>query len=79
MSLLEADPYLQFVPSHLAAAAIALSRHTLREEAWPHELELSSGYSLQDLKLCISCLQKTFKNAPNLPQQAIQEKYKSTK
>ncbi|OXU29124.1 hypothetical protein TSAR_013877 [Trichomalopsis sarcophagae] len=79
LSLLEADPYLQYLPSHLAASAIALARHTLREEVWPHELELSSGYSLQDLKECINHLQRTFKNAPNLPQQAIQEKYKSNK
>lgn len=79
MSLLEADPYLQFLPSQLAASAVALARHTLREEVWPHELELSSGYSLQDLKGCISHLHKTFKSAPSLPQQAIQEKYKSNK
>lgn len=79
LSLLEADPYLQFVPSTLAASAIALARHTLQEEVWPHELELSSGYSLQDLKVCISCLGKTFCNANNIKQQAIQEKYKSSK
>ncbi|XP_011501243.1 PREDICTED: cyclin-A1 [Ceratosolen solmsi marchali] len=79
LSLLEADPYLQYLPSHLAASAIALARHTLREEVWPHEFELSSGYSFQDLKVCITCLHKSFKNAPNLSQQAIQEKYKTKK
>ncbi|KAJ8675671.1 hypothetical protein QAD02_011457 [Eretmocerus hayati] len=79
LSLLEADPYLQFLPSHLAASAVALARHTFQEEPWPHELELSTGYNLQDLKQCIFCLLKSFKNAPNLPQQAIQEKYKSNK
>ncbi|XP_034944617.1 G2/mitotic-specific cyclin-A [Chelonus insularis] len=79
LSLLEADDYLQFLPSHLAAAAVAVARHTLQEEAWPHELELSTGYSFQDLKECIRCLCETFANAPTLPQQAIQEKYKSRK
>ncbi|XP_017881629.1 cyclin-A2 [Ceratina calcarata] len=79
LSMLEGDPYLQFVPSHLAASAIALARHTLLEEMWPHELELSTGYSLINLKECILCLHKTFCNALNIQQQAIQEKYKSSK
>ncbi|XP_017757033.1 PREDICTED: cyclin-A2 [Eufriesea mexicana] len=79
LSLLEGDPYLQFLPSHLAASAIALARHTLLEEMWPHELELSTGYSLKDLKECIMCLNKTFCNALNIQQQAIQERYKSSK
>lgn len=79
LSLLEADPYLHFLPSILAASSVALARHTLNEEVWPHELELSSGYSLQDLKACIICLQRTFNNANNIQQQAIQEKYKSSK
>ncbi|KAK0158871.1 hypothetical protein PV328_009814 [Microctonus aethiopoides] len=79
LSMLEADPYLQYLPSHLAAAAVAVARHTLQEEAWPHELELSTGYSIRDLRKCIGYLTETFSNAPNLPQQAIQEKYKSTK
>ncbi|KAG9436706.1 cyclin-A2 [Apis mellifera carnica] len=79
LSMLEGDPYLQFLPSHLAASAIALARHTLLEEMWPHELELSTAYSLKDLKECILCLNKTFYNALNIRQQAIQEKYKSSK
>ncbi|CAK9825104.1 G2/mitotic-specific cyclin-A [Anthophora retusa] len=79
LSMLEGDPYLQFLPSHLAASAIAFARHTLLEEIWPHELELSTGYSLKDLKKCILCLNKTFCNALNIQQQAIQEKYKSSK
>lgn len=79
LSMLEGDPYLQFLPSHLAASAIALARYTLLEEMWPHELELSTGYRLKDLKECIICLNKTFCNALNIQQQAIQEKYKSSK
>lgn len=79
LSLLEADPYLQYLPSHLTASAIALARHTLQEETWPHELELSTGYSLHELKECITYLNRTFHNAANIQQQAIQEKYKSSK
>lgn len=79
LSMLEADPYLQYLPSHLAASAVALARHTLQEETWPHELELSTGYNLKTLKECISHLNRTFSNAPNIQQQAIQEKYRNTK
>ncbi|XP_072747433.1 cyclin-A1 isoform X1 [Anoplolepis gracilipes] len=79
LSMLEADPYLQYLPSHLAASAVALARHTLQEEIWPHELELSTGYDLKTLKECITYLSKTFCNAPNIPQVAIQEKYRSNK
>ena len=79
LSMLEADPYLHFLPSHLAASAVALAQHTLNDEVWPHELELSSGYSLKELKTCIICLERTFNNAMSNPQQAIQEKYKNNK
>lgn len=79
LSMLEADPYLQYLPSQLAASAVALARHTLLEEIWPHELELSTGYDLKTLKECISYLSKTFRNASNIPQVAIQEKYKNSK
>ncbi|EFN67786.1 Cyclin-A1 [Camponotus floridanus] len=79
LSMLEADPYLQYLPSHLAASAVALARHTLQEEIWPHELELSTGYDLKTLKECITHLNKTFYNVPNIPQVAIQEKYRSSK
>lgn len=79
LSMLEADPYLHFLPSLLAASAVALAQHTLSEKVWPHELELSSGYNMQDLKSCIICLERTFHNAMNIQQQAIQEKFKSSK
>ncbi|XP_012219693.1 cyclin-A1 [Linepithema humile] len=79
LSMLEADPYLQYMPSHLAASAVALARHTLQEEIWPHELQLSTGYDLKTLKECISHLSRTFSNAPNIQQQAIQEKYRNSK
>ncbi|XP_012268208.1 cyclin-A2 [Athalia rosae] len=79
LSMLEADPYLAFLPSHLAAAAIALARHTLNEEAWPDDFAIATGYSFKELKGCIGYLNKTFGNACNIQQQAIQEKYKSSK
>lgn len=79
LTLLEADPYLQYLPSVLAAACIALARHTLDQEAWPQDLEDATRYKFEDLKPCISHLNQTFSNASTYPQQAIMEKYKANR
>jgi cyclin A len=79
LSLLEADPYLQYCPSELAAACIALARHTLDQEAWPQDLEDATRYKFEDLKPCISHLNQTYSNASAHPQQAIREKYKANR
>lgn len=71
--------YMQYLPSQLAASGIALARYTLHEEVWPHELELSTGYSLIQLRDIIINLKKIFVNVQKMPQQAIQDKYKSSK
>lgn len=79
LSLLEADPYLQFVPSKIAAAALALAYFTLDRPLWSKSLESSTGYSLSDLQEIIFFLSKSHAEAVSSPQQAIQEKYKSSK
>ncbi|XP_069680292.1 G2/mitotic-specific cyclin-A isoform X2 [Periplaneta americana] len=79
LSLLEADPYLQFVPSEMAAASIALAQHTLDQEVWSQELEDATGYKIEDLKQCIHHLNLTYSNATTYPQQAIREKYKGNR
>ncbi|XP_066999769.1 G2/mitotic-specific cyclin-A [Anabrus simplex] len=79
LSLLEGDPYLQFLPSVRAAAAIALARHTLSLEVWPQELQHVSGYKLSDLETCIEHLRQTFEGASTYAQQAVREKYKSNR
>lgn len=79
LSLLDADPYLQFVPSKIAAAALALSNYTLNLTMWNKKLELNVGYTLEELHDLMFLLNKSHAAAVSLPQQAIQEKYKSTK
>jgi cyclin A len=79
LALLEVEPYLQFLPSVIAASAIALSRHTLGEGAWDETLQKTSGYCLKELKLCIGFLYDTFVKAPAREQHAIQDKYRSGK
>lgn len=77
--MLETEPYLETLPSVLAASAIALARHTLEEEPWTPEMVKNTGYELKHLQKTIEFLHSMFMKAPILPQQAIQEKYRSVK
>lgn len=76
LSLLEGDPYLQFLPSVLASSTIAYARHALGLEAWPTDIADSTGYQLSALVPCINHLNTTHSRAPHIPQQAVREKYK---
>lgn len=77
--MLETEPYLETLPSVLAASAIALARHTLEEEPWTPEMAKNTGYELKHLMKTIEFLHSMFVKAPELPQQAIQDKYRSVK
>ncbi|XP_050097255.1 G2/mitotic-specific cyclin-A [Anopheles aquasalis] len=79
LSMLEADPYLTYVPSKIAAGALALARRTLDLPMWSKMLENNTGYKLSSLKDIILDLNKTHSLAATMAQQAIQEKYKSIK
>ena len=79
LSLLEADPYLQFVPSKISSAAIALARYNLNLPIWSAKLEEATGYTVTELKDVIFHLSHTHVASVDLPQQAIQEKYKALK
>uniref|UniRef100_A0A182WEW9 Uncharacterized protein n=1 Tax=Anopheles minimus TaxID=112268 RepID=A0A182WEW9_9DIPT len=77
LSLLEADPYLTYKPSKIAAGALALARRALDLPMWSKMLENNTGYTLLDMKDIILHLNKTHIDAATMQQQAIQEKYKS--
>ncbi|XP_049298829.1 G2/mitotic-specific cyclin-A [Anopheles funestus] len=77
LSLLEADPYLTYKPSKIAAAALALARRALDLPMWSKMLENNTGYTLQEMKDIIMDLNKTHIDAATMQPQAIQEKYKS--
>lgn len=80
LSLLEGDPYLQYLPSNIACAALASARHSLEyEDVWTEELSLASGYTLDELVPCICHFNDTHNKAKSLSQQAICEKYKANK
>ncbi|CAG9856006.1 unnamed protein product [Phyllotreta striolata] len=77
LGLLKGESYLGYLPSVVAASAIALARHTLNEAAWSLSLAQTSGYELRQLEGCIRFLSEAFEEAPSLAQHAIQDKYKS--
>ncbi|XP_071452901.1 cyclin-A2 [Hetaerina americana] len=79
MTLLEGDPYLKFLPSEIACSAISLARHNFGLELWSEELELTTGYTMDEFKTCLSCLHETFAKASKYPQKAVYDKYKASK
>lgn len=79
LSLLDGRPFLKFLPSIVAAGSLALANHTLGNDMWDKSLEESSGYQLTDLTCVIMCLHDKYSSISTCPQQAISEKYKSSK
>ncbi|XP_077198002.1 cyclin-A1 isoform X2 [Paroedura picta] len=79
LSLLEADPFLKYLPSQMAAAAYCLANYTVNRHFWPETLAAFTGYSLSEIVPCLSDLHKACLDAPLQAQQAIREKYKTTK
>ncbi|XP_059395443.1 cyclin-A1 [Carassius carassius] len=79
LSLLEVDPFVQYLPSKTAAAAYCLANYTLNGVLWPENLYAFTGYSLAVIIPCLMELHKLHLGAAGRPQQAIQEKYKGSK
>jgi len=80
LSLLHGDSFLKFCPSLVAAASLALSRHSLgASEVWPSHLVSLTGYEVDNLKECLLALHSMWGTAASSQQQAINEKYKSSK
>ncbi|NXM31589.1 CCNA2 protein, partial [Oxyruncus cristatus] len=79
LSLIDADPYLKYLPSVIAAAAFLLADYTLTGRTWPESLCKVTGYTLEDIKPCLMDLHNTYLKAAQHTQQSIREKYKSTK
>ncbi|XP_062908975.1 cyclin-A1 isoform X1 [Mobula hypostoma] len=79
LSLLETDVCLKYIPSLTAAAAYCLANYAINKAFWAKSLAAFTGYSLSDIVPCLNDLHKTFLQAKFQPQQAIKEKYKSSK
>ncbi|CAN2388868.1 cellular response to cocaine, partial [Pristimantis euphronides] len=79
LSLVDADPFLRYLPSVIAAAALIIANYTINEETWPDSLAKFTGYTLESLKPCVLDLHKAYHSAATHQQQAVREKYKNSK
>ncbi|NXN92541.1 CCNA1 protein, partial [Rhinopomastus cyanomelas] len=79
LTLLEADPFLKYLPSQTAAAAFCLANYTVNRSFWPETLAAFTGYSLSELVPCLTDLHKACLDASCCQLQAIKEKYKHSK
>lgn len=59
LALVEGRGFLGYLPSKIAAAAIAVARMTLDLSAWSVELEKNTGYNVDQLRNPIIALSKT--------------------
>ncbi|XP_037720768.1 G2/mitotic-specific cyclin-A [Drosophila subpulchrella] len=75
LSLMEGETYLQYLPSVMSSASLALARHILGMEMWTPQLEEITTYKLEDLKTVVLQLSHTHKTAKELNTQAMREKY----
>uniref|UniRef100_A0A3B3C0N2 G2/mitotic-specific cyclin-B2 n=1 Tax=Oryzias melastigma TaxID=30732 RepID=A0A3B3C0N2_ORYME len=79
LSLLEMNPFLQYTPSLLAAGAYSLASYTVHKVLWPDALVAFTGYTAADIMPCLTHLHKLHASAESRPQQAIRDKFKSSK
>ncbi len=76
LTLLEAETFLVYKKSQVAASCVALARHTVNLAAWSDHMVQVSEYRVDDFKECLVRLHETFTKAPSMAQQAIREKYR---
>uniref|UniRef100_A0A3B5AEQ9 G2/mitotic-specific cyclin-B2 n=1 Tax=Stegastes partitus TaxID=144197 RepID=A0A3B5AEQ9_9TELE len=79
LSLLEIGPFLQYTPSIVAAAAYCLATYTINRSLWPDSLNAFTGYTMAEIVPCLTDLHKLSISAESCPQQAIRNKYRSSK
>ncbi|KAM6907235.1 cyclin-A1 [Xenentodon cancila] len=79
LSLMEIEPFLQYNPSVVAAGAYCLAAYTINQSLWSNSLIAFTGYSMGEIMPCLTNLHKLYVNAESCPQQAIRDKYRSSK
>merc|ERR1719431_2181172 len=77
--LVEGQDMLEFSASQVAASCVAMARHTLDLEAWPDQLTLKAGYAVSEIRECFVLIHGVFSKASSAAQQAVRDKYKTTK
>lgn len=60
LTLLDGEPYLEFLPSQLAASSIMLAQLTLNQPIWPADFVSKTGYNIADLSDCMKFVYRMF-------------------
>lgn len=79
LTMIEAEPFLKFLPSVIAASGVCLANITRAQEAWPEVMVRTTGYQYHELADCMHHMYSAFCQAPQHPQQSVREKYKQDK
>uniref|UniRef100_A0A4W3HWY5 Cyclin A2 n=1 Tax=Callorhinchus milii TaxID=7868 RepID=A0A4W3HWY5_CALMI len=79
LSLIDSEPYLKYLPSTIAASTFCLANYTINKVGWPKSLVQLTGYTLESIMPCVTDLYQTYLKASEHAQQAVREKYKTSK
>jgi len=79
LTMLDPDPFLKFLPSEIAATALAIANYTLELPAWPALMVETFGIRLEELRECYACLNAAFGKVHTAEQHAIRDKYRDDK
>ncbi|XP_059612939.1 G2/mitotic-specific cyclin-A [Phlebotomus argentipes] len=79
LALIDADTFLPFLPSQLAAAGVALARFHHGQSLWTRSLTETTGYNVTSIRDLVCLLNKAHHICASMKQKAIVEKYRSSK
>ena len=75
LALLDSSRFLRYLPADIAASAILLASHTLRQPICTGRMIHKCGTDISELTRCFSDLQGAFKEAPSLKYKVVVQKY----
>jgi len=78
LSMVDGD-FLKYPPSQIAGGCVAMARHSLELPGWTENLEVRTGYGVEELQPLLLQLHAVFVKAEDGAQQAVREKYKQAK
>uniref|UniRef100_T1J3G8 Uncharacterized protein n=1 Tax=Strigamia maritima TaxID=126957 RepID=T1J3G8_STRMM len=79
LTIMEADPYLRYYPSMIAASSLYLAQHMFNDPLWDTNMQMQTDYKPEDLRECVVNLHRSLRAAPRCQQQAVRDKYRSEK
>ncbi|KAM8872808.1 cyclin-A1-like [Synchiropus picturatus] len=78
LSLMDVNLLVRHDSSKVAAAALFMANYRVNRENWPEDLDLFSGYPVEDIAECVDELYKLELISATRPLQGIRTKYKNS-